>query len=533
MQRQEAGEEFGFGPYLGGFGWVEDLRPAPAPVFVAGPQQAAIERLDTLRRQRLKISGAVRSVRQPAVDNGGFIHAPSLSQAAVAAVLRNGYLTHRQATNGQLLAIDLSSERVQTALWFLEGVRQGQQLGALLGYRFEAALHAGGLDRYVQPFRNRYPLIANKVTQPAGPAESVAATDVVDGKALQADWAKGNLPAGADWGAGLPGAGPDQDSVIRIFGDLDDVMDALGDLSMAESVYQVMRGTPDRAGGLLDAVSRGDYAADPQVIRTPRSGFDLTQRLMVLFLGDLGRAQRWGSSQNPRASAEPQLDAWLSTLLPDPAQVFCRVTYNDAAHQGTSRASLDVSLHDLQADPLDVLSMAGAADIAQSSELEQRLLYAALASLPADAVNYQIVFERDPAWSQDRISFPELLVLARALRDLLGSVRPLAPQDLIEPQQTQPGTAVDMTELQSRATAALNALNTAINQLNAARRRAACGVSGAGSGGERRGAQAAHRCELVRRPRLRPDFTRGGGRRAAVEAGRSGGRGAECAPQAL
>ena len=281
---------------------------------------------------------------------------------------------------------------MQTALWFLEGVRQGQQLGALLGYRFESALHASGLDRYIQPFRNRYPLVANKVTQPAGPAESVAATNVVDGKALQADWAKGNLLVGGDWGGGLPGAGQDQDAVIRIFGYLDDVMDALGDLSMAESVYQVMRGNPDRAGGLLDAVSRGDYASDPQVIRTPRAGFDLTHRLMVLFLGDLDRAQSWGDGQNPRSSAEPQLDAWLSTLLPDPAQVFCRVTYNDATHQGADRASLDVSLAHLQADPLDTLAMASAADIAQSSELEQRLLYAALASLPGDATNDQIVF---------------------------------------------------------------------------------------------------------------------------------------------
>jgi len=148
--------------------------------------------------------------------------------------------------------------------------------------------------------------------------------------------------------------------------------------------------------------------------------------------------------------------------------VFCRVTYNDATHQGADRASLDVSLAHLQADPLDTLAMASAADIAQSSELEQRLLYAALASLPGDATNDQIVFERDPAWSQDRISFPELLVLARSLRDLLGNVRPLAPQDLIEPQQTQPGTLVEMNELRARATAALNALNTAINQLDTA-----------------------------------------------------------------
>ena len=39
-----------------------------------------------------------------------------------------------------LLAIDLSSERVRLATWLLDGVRQGQPLGALLGYRFERRL---------------------------------------------------------------------------------------------------------------------------------------------------------------------------------------------------------------------------------------------------------------------------------------------------------------------------------------------------------------------------------------------------------
>jgi hypothetical protein len=293
------GKERESGVYLGGFGWVENLRPAPLPPLVAGAEQAAIQQLDALRRDRLEraaINVVQRPVREPARDNGGFIHAPSLSQAAVAAVLRNGYLTHRQATNGQLLAIDLSSERVQTALWFLEGVRQGQQLGTLLGYRFESGLHRNNLDQYIQPFRNRYPLVANKVMQPAGPTESVAATNVVDGLALQVDWAKGNLPPGGDWGPDLPGPGLDQDRIVTVLRDIDDVMDALGDLSMAESVSQIMRGNPVRAGGLQDAVSRGDYAADPQVIRTPRAGFDLMHRFMVS--GEVGKIRSRLLSRN-------------------------------------------------------------------------------------------------------------------------------------------------------------------------------------------------------------------------------------------
>src|SRR6185436_19319373 len=80
---------------IGGFGWVENLKPdadrspAPPPPDESGP----------LEIQR---------------DDAGFIHAPSLSQAATAALLRNGHLSHGATAEGPL-AIDLSSARVRLA----------------------------------------------------------------------------------------------------------------------------------------------------------------------------------------------------------------------------------------------------------------------------------------------------------------------------------------------------------------------------------------------------------------------------------
>ena len=78
-------------------------------------------------------------------NNPGFVHTPSLTQASTVAVLRSGHLAHagNQTPNGPL-AIDLSSERVRLATWLLDGVRQGQPLGALLGYRFERRLQEAG-----------------------------------------------------------------------------------------------------------------------------------------------------------------------------------------------------------------------------------------------------------------------------------------------------------------------------------------------------------------------------------------------------
>ena len=122
---------------LGGYGWVEDLRPGsalqevvPLPANTSGP----------LYRSE---------------GNQGYLQAPSLAQAATAAVLRSGYLADR--SNGDSgdspFAVDLSSDRVHRAKWLLDGVRQGQPLGALLGYRFERGLHEQGLDRFIHRFR--------------------------------------------------------------------------------------------------------------------------------------------------------------------------------------------------------------------------------------------------------------------------------------------------------------------------------------------------------------------------------------------
>ena len=127
------------GVLFGGYGWVMNLTPAAAPTPVAPPP------------------GEPEPVYASA-NNPGFVHTPSLTQAATAAMLPSGHLTHAgpQRPN-DLLAIDLSSERVRLATWLLDGVRQGQPLGALLGYRFERGLHERQLDQFIAVFRRIVP----------------------------------------------------------------------------------------------------------------------------------------------------------------------------------------------------------------------------------------------------------------------------------------------------------------------------------------------------------------------------------------
>lgn len=107
--------------YIGAYGWVDNVRPQPAPT------------------------------------TWGYVHAPSPAHAATAAVLRSAYLTHQQSGSGAA-AIDLSSTRVRLSQNLLDGVRSGQALGALLGYQLERALHNATLDAFIAPLRAFAPI---------------------------------------------------------------------------------------------------------------------------------------------------------------------------------------------------------------------------------------------------------------------------------------------------------------------------------------------------------------------------------------
>src|SRR5207249_8563311 len=121
--------------------------------------------------------------------NEGYIHAPSLNQAVAAAVLRNGFLSNASPENRQTMAVNLTSERVRTALGMLEGIRAGQGLADLLGYQFERGLHdrhsLAEVDKFIYKLRKAFPLRADRMkdtkTEPGDAIEAIEARNVIDG----------------------------------------------------------------------------------------------------------------------------------------------------------------------------------------------------------------------------------------------------------------------------------------------------------------------------------------------------------------
>ncbi len=108
--------------------------------------------------------------------NQGFVHAPSLNQAVAAAVLRNGYLSTATPELHDTLAVNLTSERMRTATWLLDGIRAGQGLSDLLGYQFERGLHdrhgMAEVDKFIYPLRKAFPLRADRMQSTATPKVS-------------------------------------------------------------------------------------------------------------------------------------------------------------------------------------------------------------------------------------------------------------------------------------------------------------------------------------------------------------------------
>jgi hypothetical protein len=440
------------GVHVGAYGWVEELRPA-------GPD-----------RHRRVIRPAGPSL-EAQTASGGFVHAPSMGHAATAAILRNAYLS-RTGPDRVRYAIDLSSSRVRRARWLLDGVRNGQPLGALLGYQLERGLHEGhpgfDLDRYIEPLRRRFPLVADKAGPSGEPVEHVAARDVVDGLALRAAWTAGTFTLGP---GGLEVAPGDRAAVEAELGRLDETVDAVADLLLAESVHQVVAGSLSGAASSLDALAHGAVRPpDPAIAELPRGGATLTHRVAVV-LGDPPPGDGpWAAVPlTPRARTEPALDRWVGQLLGNPEAVRCRVSLRDPTPADPARRrEVTLRLADLGLRPLDVLALAAPAQPdAEASEIDRRVAFAAMAQAP-DETDLRIVYERDAAWDPAAIlTFPELLELARAIAAVVGGARPLNAQDLAPPDAAATPTPED-AGARARAEQARAALDAARTALDAA-----------------------------------------------------------------
>ncbi len=407
------------GLYLGAYGYVEDLLPKPVPKPVAPGDLPDV----------LRDSGVVSELS----DNGGFVHAPSLTHAVTAAVLRNAYLTHAEPQTRDLMSVNLTSRRVRAAMGFIEGMRAGQDLSALLGYQFERGLHEGHpgleLDAFIYVLRARFPLVSRRLTpvDDDAPAEVIEARTVIDGKDfLDHVRVKKVYPYDI---ADLPPPGSREAlAIIKETEHLEESLDAVADLMLAESAHQAVQSNIDRASGVLNAAGEGELPPVPDVAQTPRSGRVFTQRL-VLHLSAGGGAP----PKTPRAAANPGLNAWLAGQLPALGAIGFEVR-----PAGASPRTVTLDLMGLEAIDLVLMSADRLGDGANDLErhLADRVRAAdnigddviMLFSGPAPSAG-ELKLVLDTSAAPGATPLARVLPQLRALRRLAGGGRGLNAQD--------------------------------------------------------------------------------------------------------
>lgn len=397
------------GVQIGGFGWVEDLKPD-----ARGTQESQ-----------------------------GFIPTMSQGHAVTAAVLRAGYKAHGTGASSATAAVNLSSEKVRFASWMLDGVRQGQAVGDLLGCRFERRLHDEGLDAFIDDCRRRVLESQGKTRDPRGP---------VDGLALAELYQSTGVGVG-DAGTVLkPSVEPGKAKYKKVKAALDSILgdiDTVNDASLADAVHHLLAGNRGRATATLDSIATGEVP--PPELRslvTPSAGPGVLHRLLIT----LGEPQTtlWGSG--PRSRLEPSLDGWVSLLLGDPGAAVCAVSFtalDDATPVPSPRVVTMKELKDRQG-----LSALDAA-LEPLARWSRRVASLVLADVPDYEGKLTVDLDATGLVGASQVSFRELSLLARAAQGLLARSRPLDARDLALPSDTaEPGW--DLAELTARVQTAID-----------------------------------------------------------------------------
>lgn len=398
MRRRPGYEQ---GVYFGAYGWVENLKKdMEKPV-----RENNGEYFDDNRSQE-----------------GGFIHTPGAGQAVASAIFKNAFLSYREkeetGSEANPFTLNLTSDRLQKGQVLLEGVRQGQELEALLGYQLERYLHEypeGGRHVEIYALRDAFPLYEN--SRPDDNIAEFVQLSVVDGlKAIQNKDKLSEVFKG-------PGSKEKKRVVKECIEKLEDILDGSLDGLFYEAGYQVTQGNLSQAAAALDA-TKG--AAEPPVldaIKTRLPGTGLSHKLVIAF----PEPTVTYSLNNCRALVEPALETWLSERLGPMDKIGAVVDLVNADNEDLID-SLDVTLQDLGIGYLDFLYLSEDPVSDGAGELELRVWNFVIEQLPdlPEETQY-IITDIAP---DDCQPLAQALEIARYALALLSRCRYLKSEDL-------------------------------------------------------------------------------------------------------
>lgn len=441
------------GIFLGAYGWVENVT----------------------RNQNLTLAQAPTSNFTGTIyDDGGnlgFIHAPSLNQAATAAVLRSGFETRANSSPDSPLSVNISSERVRSALQVLEGIKNGQELPVLLGYEFERRLHDlyspsnnYYTDQYIVPLRLGFPL-SNTIslnTPPNTPVEYAASRNVVNGVKLIEAYKNGLSSNPSDpanpiltTAAITNISAIDKQAIINEILWIWNIMDATGDVSTAESVFNMVQGNQARAGAITEAISRGNNIPDIQHLSTPKTGLGVNQRMTMQLQTLYSLPTPWdGIDLSARALAEPYINNWIAQLLGS-VEYRCKVTNH------STQTDSEIKFPDLNIQAIDLVYMINDELKSDESELSLRIKKVIRDSegLPPDDI---LEIKYDEVIDAGAVPIGHITSLLRYLKTAITTLRHLKTTDYIIPTEADGVLEnYDLNDFYNRLNDAYNALDNA------------------------------------------------------------------------
>ena len=330
---------------------------------------------------------------------------------------------------------------MRIALTFLDGIRAGQSLGALLGYRLERGLHdrhaIAETDQFIGALRQAFPLVAAKLPETAAPAgtaiESLEARNVVDGLALVRHVTRtgqASYPFGL---VGLPVADGVQTTAIDTeVQALVEINDALADLAVAEGrapggARQCRPGGREHGrvhpDGVPARAGRDRHPAHRAAAEPPRRAATAPGPVP----GGLARA---GAARHAADGRRPGGRA----LARRPAARSWRTS--PAASRGPTRAptppAVRWSLRPISGlQPIDLLWLLRPTDQATMTELDDRIVARVMHTQTLRADTELVLRYTDPV--PGKISLFQLSPLVDTLRRLLLAARPARPSDYTMP----------------------------------------------------------------------------------------------------
>lgn len=401
--RNEPGYENGI--YFGAYGWVENLEKNPFTPRVRSTTLTDIYR-----------------------DAGGIIHTPGTAQSVAATVFKNSFLAHKQEEHSNPFTINLTSDRIQKGQVLLEGIRQGQQFDALLGYQLESFLQQDNLHHEIYILREAFPLNENTTANNKG----FINLSVIDGlKAINAP----ELPIGI-----LPAK---REQVYKQIEKLKDSMDACLDMLFYETGYQITQGNLSQAAAAM-ASTKGEI--EPPMIeslKTKISGSGIKHKLVMV----MPKVTDAYLIDNPRGFMEPNLEKWMEENMGPMDTIGCLVELYDPIDDRLIDTK-EVSLANLNMGYLDFLYLSEEQVSQGASELELRIknyIYELNGNL---ALETKYIITNAPI--NNGQSLIQAVEFARYAKALISKCRYLKSEDLILENESVHYDSQGLTEIKDQ-----------------------------------------------------------------------------------